>query len=90
MIENGVDVLCRRTKDKYTMKRREKKMKRDESFSIEGFWINKMVNESSFGNDERMVLYPNYLLSNNIEDPRMLKQQINQNFDAISRNLHIS
>jgi hypothetical protein len=29
-----------------------------------------MVNESNFDNEERMVLYPNYLLSNNIEDPK--------------------
>ncbi len=32
--------------------------------------FNKMVNESNFDNEEKMVLYPNYLLSNNIEDPK--------------------
>ena len=36
LIENDVDVLCRRTKDKYMMERREKKT-RGESFSIQGF-----------------------------------------------------
>jgi hypothetical protein len=29
-----------------------------------------MVNESNFDNEERMVWYPNYLLTNNIEDPK--------------------
>jgi hypothetical protein len=48
---------------------RKEKKKKKKSFQFYD-WINKMVNESNFDNEERMVLYPNYLLSNNIEDPK--------------------
>ncbi len=48
---------------------KERKKKKKKSFQFYD-WINKMVNESNFDNEERMVLYPNYLLSNNIVDPK--------------------
>jgi hypothetical protein len=53
----------KKKRDKYTIKEQKK------SFEFYG-WINRMVNESNFDNEERMVLYPNYLLSNNIVDPK--------------------
>jgi len=63
LIENVNDVLFlrRKRRDKYMIKEKKK------SFQFYD-WINRMVNESNFDNEERMVLYPNYLLSNNIED----------------------
>ena len=75
-IENVNDVLFwrvanerERARVSHTINEENEREKRERKSLQIYDWINRMVDESNFDDDERMVLYPNYLLTNNIVDP---------------------